>query len=152
VRFGEKIVPVLILAALGWGYLAWSSRHETSVPAASTPIEASQSASAAPAESTQFRSGEQVTISGVVERVLADDNDGSRHQRFIVRLASGQTLLIAHNIDIAPRVDGLASGDSVSFSGVYEPNNRGGVVHWTHHDPSGRHVAGWIEHKGRRYQ
>ena len=91
-------------------------------------------------------------MSGAVERVLADDNDGSRHQRFIVRLASGQTLLIAHNIDVAPRVAGLARGDTVSFSGIYEPNNKGGVVHWTHHDPSGRHPAGWIEHKGHRYQ
>ena len=101
---------------------------------------------------TQFRPGARVETSGVVERVLGDDNSGSRHQRFIVRLASGQTLLIAHNIDIAPRVAGLARGDTASFAGIYEPNNKGGVVHWTHHDPSGRHEAGWIEHKGRRYQ
>jgi hypothetical protein len=87
-----------------------------------------------------------------VERVLADDDDGSRHQRFIVRLASGQTLLIAHNIDVAPRVADLARGDSVAFAGIYEPNDKGGVVHWTHHDPSGRHTGGWVEHKGRRYQ
>ena len=45
---------------------------------------------------------------GHVVRVLADDRQGARHQRFIVRLASGQTLLIAHNIDVAPRVQGLS--------------------------------------------
>jgi len=101
---------------------------------------------------TQFRPGARIEASGVVERVLRDDNSGSRHQRFIVTLASGRTLLIAHNIDIAPRVAGLARGDTVSFSGIYESNNKGGVVHWTHHDPSGRHPAGWIEHKGHRYQ
>lgn len=44
----------------------------------------------------------QVQGSGRVLRVLADDNDGSRHQRFILALASGRTLLIAHNIDLAP--------------------------------------------------
>jgi hypothetical protein len=89
---------------------------------------------------------------GTVTRVLSDDNDGSRHQRFIVTLGSGQTLLISHNIDLAPRIDGLAVGDSVSFKGEYEWNDKGGVVHWTHHDPEGRHEAGWIRHGGKTYQ
>jgi hypothetical protein len=87
-----------------------------------------------------------------VARVLPDDLDGARHQRFIVELASGQTLLIAHNIDIAPRIEGLAVGDSVRFKGEYVWNAKGGVVHWTHHDPQGGHVAGWLMHNGRRYQ
>lgn len=94
----------------------------------------------------------QVEGEGVVTRTLADDRDGSRHQRFILDLASGQSILIAHNIDIAPRVDGLRKGDTVRFYGVYEWNDRGGTVHWTHHDPDGRHVAGWLKHKGRTYQ
>ena len=94
----------------------------------------------------------QVEGAGVVTRVLTDDLDGSRHQRFILRLASGQTVLIAHNIDLAPRVAGLREGDTVSFYGEYEWNEKGGTVHWTHHDPKGRHVMGWLEHKGRTYQ
>jgi len=94
----------------------------------------------------------QVEGKGVVTRILADDLDGSRHQRFILRLASGQTVLIAHNIDIAPRVAGLEKGDRVRFYGEYEWNEKGGMVHWTHHDPKGRHVAGWLKHKGRTYQ
>jgi hypothetical protein len=94
----------------------------------------------------------QVEGAGVVTRILADDLSGSRHQRFIVRLKSGQTVLIAHNIDIAPRVDGLQEGDGVRFYGVYLWNEKGGMIHWTHHDPQGRHVAGWIKHSGRTYQ
>lgn len=94
----------------------------------------------------------QVTGSGTVSRLLSDDNDGSRHQRFILELPSGQTLLIAHNIDLAERVDALEVGDTVEFYGEYEWNDRGGVIHWTHHDPAGRHVAGWLEHEGRRYR
>jgi hypothetical protein len=94
----------------------------------------------------------QVEGEGVATRVLADDLDGSRHQRFIVRLASGQTVLIAHNIDVAPRLNDLREGDTVRFYGVYEWNEKGGTVHWTHHDPAGRHVAGWLKHKGRTYQ
>ncbi len=74
------------------------------------------------------------------------------HQRFIVRLASGQTVLIAHNIDLAPRVAGLTVGATVRFQGEYEWNDRGGLVHWTHHDPEGRRSAGWIEYRGTRYQ
>ncbi|HXQ73121.1 MAG TPA: DUF3465 domain-containing protein [Pyrinomonadaceae bacterium] len=84
--------------------------------------------------------------------LLPDDQKGSRHQRFIVKLASGQTLLIAHNIDIAPRISGLAVGDSVRFYGEYVWNEKGGTIHWTHHDPRGRHVAGWVVHNGKTYQ
>lgn len=94
----------------------------------------------------------QVEGEGVVTRLLADDLSGSRHQRFIVRLKSGQTVLIAHNIDIAPRVAGLQEADSVRFYGEYVWNEKGGMVHWTHHDPDGRHVAGWVKHNGRIYQ
>ncbi len=89
---------------------------------------------------------------GTVIRVLPDDVDGSRHQRFIVQLASGQTLLITHNIDLARRIAGLKVGDSVGFNGEYVWNEKGGVIHWTHHDPQGRHVAGWVIHNGKRYQ
>jgi hypothetical protein len=100
----------------------------------------------------QRASNVQVEGQGVVQRVLSDDNDGTRHQRFVVALASGQTLLIAHNIDLAPRVVGLRKGDVVSFSGEYEWNAEGGVIHWTHHDPGKRHPAGWIKHNGEVYQ
>ena len=97
-------------------------------------------------------SGLEVEGAGTVERLLADDEVGSRHQRFILRLASGQTLLVAHNIDVAPRVPGLRVGDAVAFRGVYEWSARGGTIHWTHHDPSGDHASGWLRHGGRTYQ
>jgi ABC-type glycerol-3-phosphate transport system substrate-binding protein len=100
----------------------------------------------------EHQSGIQVTGEGTVTRILSDDTEGERHQRFIIALASGQTLLIAHNIDVAPRVASLAVGDSIEFKGVYEWNDEGGVVHWTHHDPDGQHVAGWIKHDGIVYQ
>nr|WP_275974023.1 DUF3465 domain-containing protein [Shewanella pneumatophori] len=100
----------------------------------------------------QQQSNQQVQASGVVTRILPDDNEGSRHQKFIVKLAHGQTILIAHNIDLAPRIPALNIGDTVTFFGEYEWNKRGGVVHWTHHDPAGRHIGGWLKHNGKTYQ
>ena len=94
----------------------------------------------------------QVEGQGTVVKILADDSDGSRHQRFIVRLDSGQTLLVSHNIDLARRIGSLRAGDTVVFYGEYEWNPKGGVIHWTHHDPQGRHPAGWIKHDGQTYQ
>ena len=94
----------------------------------------------------------QVEGEGKVARLLPDDVDRPRHQRFIVELASGQTVLITHNIDIAPRISGLEVGDSVSFYGEYVWNAKGGLIHWTHHDPQGKHVAGWVMHNGQKYK
>ena len=97
-------------------------------------------------------SGRMLEFEGRVVRLLSDDREGDRHQRFIVELGSGTTLLIAHNIDIAPRVP-VAEGDSVTIRGQYEWNERGGVVHWTHHDPRGRRRdTGWIRHDGALYE
>ncbi|HCO00426.1 MAG TPA: DNA-binding protein, partial [Methylophaga sp.] len=90
--------------------------------------------------------------SGTVTRLLSDDNDGSRHQRFIIELASGQTLLIVHNIDLAPRIDDIREGDEVRVYGEYIWNDKGGLIHWTHHDPANRHPHGWIRHQDRLYQ
>ncbi|MDH5622345.1 MAG: DUF3465 domain-containing protein [Gammaproteobacteria bacterium] len=142
-----KRILFFILAAAGAYYAAQQTdpayQHNATPSTFDAPV--TQSAS-------QWRAGQQVSGTGTVSRVLPDDNDGSRHQRFILRLASGRTLLIAHNIDLAPRVPSLREGDTVSFYGEYEPNAQGGVIHWTHSDPAGRHAAGWLEHQGRRYQ
>ncbi len=94
----------------------------------------------------------QVRGVGDVLFILSDDLQGARHQRFVIELASGQTLLIAHNIDLAPRLNTLSLGDRIEFFGEYEWNDKGGLIHWTHYDPAGDHEDGWILHDNIFYQ
>lgn len=94
-----------------------------------------------------------VQVSGVanVIKVLPDDTRGSRHQRFLIKLDSGEVILIAHNIDLASRVHDLTEGDEIGFSGEFEWNDKGGVIHWTHKDPRSKHVHGYLQHDGKKY-
>lgn len=96
-------------------------------------------------------SGNWVEGTGVVRRLLNDDRDGERHQRVILDMRNGQTLLIAHNIDVAERVP-LGMGDRIRFRGVYEWNDLGGLVHWTHDDPLGIEDGGYIRFRNREYR
>lgn len=93
----------------------------------------------------------QVSGKGIVVKLLADDNKGSRHQKFLVRINTAQTLLFAHNVDLAPRIP-LQLNDEISFNGEYVYNPKGGVIHWTHHAPQGDHEAGWVMLNDRKYQ
>ena len=142
----KRILPLLVVVAAVYLYQGLSGTAEQPFP------EPTVSAPPQTGTTGALIDGRQVEGSGTVVRVLSDDNDGSRHQRFILELASGRTLLVAHNIDLAPRIDSIREGDTVSFYGEFQSNPQGGVIHWTHHDPQGRHPGGWLRHKGRTYQ
>lgn len=94
-----------------------------------------------------------IECAGEVVHILPTDNYGSRHQQFLVQVGGKITLKIAHNIDLAEVVP-IAKGDWVSMKGEYEWNDKGGVLHWTHHNPNPNPVkpGGWIEHKGVVYE
>ncbi|GGB75714.1 DUF3465 domain-containing protein [Shewanella inventionis] len=155
----KKILLIGLLGIALFGYLdknAQTTQIVQNVFAADTVASASASTSASHSALQSAidnrQSNVQVAGSGNVIKVLSDDLKGSRHQRFILKIASGGTLLVAHNIDLAPRINGLNVGDTVEFYGVYEFNNKGGVIHWTHHDPRGQHIGGWLKHNGSTYQ
>jgi hypothetical protein len=141
----KKFIPVLaVLAIVGLG--ARFLEPDPISPVVSAPDhDTIASAFAA------HRSGLEVLGQGTVTQVLSDDHDGSPHQRFILMLPSGQTILVAHNIALAERIPSLNNGDVVEFKGEYEWNPQGGVIHWTHADPRGRHETGWLKHDGRTY-
>jgi hypothetical protein len=100
----------------------------------------------------EHRSNVVVEVAGEVVHLLPDDRRGSRHQRFLLEFAPDRRVLVAHNIDLAPRVEDLRKGDRVVVRGEFEWNDLGGVVHWTHHDPAGRRPGGWIRHRDHTYR
>jgi hypothetical protein len=154
-RYSPAALALLLALAVWEGFEERGSATADARDGRSDTAYASPSSDAARILAAAYREGRsdvQVLGEGRVVKVLPDDTRGSRHQRFILELDSGQTVLVAHNIDLAPRIDGLARGDEVRFHGEYEWNDRGGVLHWTHHDPRGAHIGGWLEHRGRRFE
>lgn len=148
-RIGFIVVVVAVAA-----YNSWQSdpAPDTGIVTEARTGAGAPTGNPALANAFQARTSDlQVRGSGTVVRVLSDDNHGSRHQRFVLRVNDDQTVLVAHNIDLAPRIPGLREGDVVAFFGEYEWNERGGVIHWTHHDPAGHHTDGWLRHQGQQY-
>ena len=165
----SKKILALLAVALVFFYLGRNVEQTTIqrvAPSASGQTSTSQNTAKITAPSTshsaqdgsiarlfeQQQSDVAVQGTGSIVKELADDNNGSRHQRILLKLPDGLSILIAHNIDLAPRVDNIQAGDSIEFKGEYAWNAKGGVVHWTHHDPDGRHPDGWLKHQNRTYQ
>jgi hypothetical protein len=139
-RFGVPLLVILVLVV--W----YANNRDAGIP----PSPATGDGVVEQAYAEQ-RSGVWVEVDGRVTRLLSDDNEGSRHQRFILTLDSGHTLLVAHNIDLAQRVPVHEDGE-VELRGRYEWNERGGVIHWTHHDPDGSDPGGWVRYAGTLYR
>ncbi len=147
----QRLIQFIIVAALLMLALYINQSDKTVTQPPSTDIKVTKIDGVVLAY-TQKKSDVQVEGKGRVVKLLADDMKGAKHQRFLVRYNDQQTLLISHNIDLAPRIDILQVGDIVEFYGEYEYNKKGGIIHWTHHDPGGRHPDGWLRHKEKVYQ
>ena len=97
-----------------------------------------------------FKDRTWVTGTGRITRILPDDLVPPCHQRFIVADGDGRTVLIVNNIDEWPRLEDVNVGDDVSFRGEFIANAKGGLVHWTHPDKSGRRSGGWVKKTASR--
>ncbi len=152
-RTASRSAQLIILAiVVSTGVYLYLARPEGGAPGSAISGWLPDRPTGQVAEAFQARqSGVPVETAGRVERLLSDDREGSRHQRFIVRVQGSMTVLVAHNIDLAPRVP-LAVGDSVELRGECEWNPQGGVIHWTHDDPDGRHPGGWVRYGDRVYR
>ncbi len=149
-------VVIIVLAYIieqktGLSLLKPSPQTETSSSTIRSSTRAANTNSSIQSAYDHRQSDIQVQQKGIVAKVLPDDLKGSRHQKFILKF-DNLSVLVAHNIDLAPKIEGLRAGDTVEFYGEYEWNRKGGIVHWTHHDPAGRHINGWLKHKGKTYQ
>lgn len=148
-RLGARLTSLALALALAWVF--GQDRLSSPAPSSHGPVAGNADQAVAAAFAAR-QSDVAVEGEGEVIKLLADDRRGSRHQRFLLRLSSGVTLLVAHNIDLAPRLDSLRVGDRLRFAGEYEWNEKGGVLHWTHRDPRGQHRGGYLELAGRRYE
>jgi hypothetical protein len=91
----------------------------------------------------------EVRVSGIVTRVLGErESESGLHEGFIVSTGS-RHLRVEDNADITGTIP-LHRGDRIELQGQYECND--GVIHWTHHDPRGRHPSGYITVNGQTYQ
>jgi len=155
----RKITFMLIAAAIAGGINYYNKN--TSQSSTDTPLTVDQFSTYDPAlkqslqkiraAANQPDSQFWISLQGQVIKLFKDDRKGSQHQKFLIKIAPDITLLISHNIDLAPRVP-VRKGDQIQLRGQYEWNNRGGLVHWTHHDPKGKKKGGWIRLSNKEYR
>lgn len=96
-------------------------------------------------------SGIWVKLSGHIVRLLPDDDIDGGHQRLVIDIGNGRTLLVTHNLALSDRVP-AGIGDRLYLRGRFEWNERGGLVHWTHDDPFRKEPAGYIRFRGSTFR
>jgi hypothetical protein len=93
----------------------------------------------------------EVTAIVQVKKLLPDDTRGLQHQKFLLILSNGSSVLVANDLTYGQRVP-IQPGDIIKIHGEYIWNKLGGLIHWTHRSDTPRHESGWIECNGIRYQ
>ena len=102
-------------------------------------------------DQTNQRVKVEVTVTARVKKLLPDDTRGLQHQKFLLILSNGTTILVANDLTYGQRVP-IEAGDVVKIHGEYIWNRLGGLIHWTHRSDTPRHESGWIEFNGHTYQ
>jgi Protein of unknown function (DUF3465) len=99
------------------------------------------------------RSRVEAVAGGRVTRIFGvRAGRSSPHEGFLMRLDSGCDLVlrVEVNTDFTGEIP-LSSNEPIVVKGEYEYYPRGGVIHWTHHDPRGRHENGYISAADKMY-
>lgn len=86
----------------------------------------------------------------VVVKVLPEDNQGLRHQKWVVKLSSGKTVTAVYNTSMCEEVP-VQVGDVVGLGGHFLWTNQGPIIHWLHKDPKRNRPDGYVELAGKKY-
>ena len=147
-----------VVALAAFGVIEWPHIREHWLMAKEVEVDAMTSASRPTAQAIleralQNKSQDQLlVVVGWVTAIQPDgQQEGVRYQRFEVRLTNRQRLLIEHDLQQAPRVEGLKPGSELLIRGRYFWNEQGGILRYTHHDPEKQRPDGWIRFKHRNY-
>jgi hypothetical protein len=62
----------------------------------------------------------------------------------------GLTVRVEDNVDLTGQIP-IRAGDDVEVRGEYIYDPRGGLIHYTHRDPRGRHAGGYVRIGNRMY-
>jgi hypothetical protein len=97
----------------------------------------------------------EVTADGSVARILGTRRGPSGvHEGFLLHLRGagghGLTVRVEDNVDITGPIP-LTEGDDVEVRGEYIYDPRGGLIHYTHRDPGGRHAGGYVRAEGHTF-
>lgn len=96
------------------------------------------------------KSGMMAEVQGQVTRLIMDEDESAREQKFVIHAISGQSLMVTHDLSRSDRVP-VATGDEVIVRGEYVWTEPGGMLIWTTRDSGSGDRHGWIDHKGERY-
>jgi hypothetical protein len=141
------VLLILILAIVGG--VVYLRTHRSGVTASQAAVYSSIGCGQTDAMFARHESGSWVIASGIILRLQPDTGETLRHQHFIISCSEQHTLLVVNDISVGQRVP-ARPGIHVVIRGIYVWNAQGGLIHWTHHDPSGAQ-GGWILFDGRIY-
>ncbi|MBA3856446.1 MAG: hypothetical protein C0507_05995 [Cyanobacteria bacterium PR.3.49] len=145
---------VLILTCCAILTSCAQAQNPRPVPA---PAKDAQTAAPVPGDAEAIRAQQlqlvkvPLTVTAPVKKMLKYDDRGLPHEKFLLLLSNGTTILVAHNTKMAPYVP-IQPGDTVTVHGEYIWNKKGGLIHWTHHSDSPNHAGGYIDFNGKRYE
>lgn len=95
---------------------------------------------------------ETIAQGNVLAILGTSSGPSGEHEGFLLKLTGDCDLLV--RVEVNTGITGpipLHRGEKVIVKGQYETDVTGGVIHWTHHDPAGRHVGGYIVAGGKTY-
>ncbi len=102
------------------------------------------------------RSRVEVTAVGAVARILGErEGRSGEHLGFLLHLTGsegrGLTVRVEDNLALTGPI-AIREGELATVRGEYIYDAGGGLIHYTHRDPRGRHEAGYVQAAGRLYQ